>query len=204
MRTGSRILIPPKNCVQNGKYSIFHHCPCMKLPDLTWMKQEHPPTQHFAPTLSPPWQSAVAALWVITPLQEILVLIQITLDTNCFSKWSSGWSFLSHFPTSADHNTCLTLSFQSNILKIDLQTSLGIVLANMGPFKKSKSLVTQTQQLRNLISSFKSCEGYNFKLMASLSLMKHQLLFYFPFIFSNKALYPDTIARIIKNVMKLI
>lgn len=77
-------------------------------------------------------------LWF--PPLDNLWLLYITLNSSTANK------------TSADHNSCLTLSFQSNILKIDLQTSLGIVLANMGHFKKSNILLLQTQPLSNLIS----------------------------------------------------
>lgn len=40
--------------------------------------------------------------------------------------------------------------------------------------------------------------------MAFLSLMKHQLFSYLPLIFSNKALFPDTKASSIKNVMEVL
>lgn len=135
-----------------------------------------------------------------TSLQEILSL---TLDTNCFSDWLSGWSFLSHFPTSADHNTCLTLSLQSNILKIDLQTSFGIVLANMSHFKKSKIYLLRHNNWRTW---FFNSKVVKITILSSwyLSAQFNQLLFYFPLIFSNRALYLDTKARIIKTVMKLI
>lgn len=158
MRTGSRVLIPKQNCVQNGEAQHFSPSSLYEAP---WShlkerkRSTHQPSishQHHSFSLLTLCYGCPLSNNTNTSLQEILSLIQLTLESNCFSDWLSGWSFLSHFPTSADHNSCLTLSFQSNILKIDLQTSLGIVLANMGHFKKSNILLLQTQPLSNLIS----------------------------------------------------